>query len=396
MRGMGPPWLDDRGTQEETREERLDEDDEQDHKERREIDPSRAAGGKQLAEGAQQRLGRAVEELHDRVSRVGIDPGDDRRDDHEPLDDGKDRENDVEDGRREGPPEVHAASRGPKRAVPRRTSVAPSSTAISKSWLIPIEISGSGLPSRSASRSRICASCRKKGRAPSGSAVNGGTDITPRRSRCGRARTAEAKVSASAGSAPDLVSSAPRLNSRRTRMRRSSPARSVSRRPASLSRSRLSTTEKYCNANFALLVWSGPISRHWRVGHSLPSASILAAPSATRFSPKRVSPARAAWRTVSTGWVFVTARRETPAGSRPARAAACAMRWRTSWRRAAIAAAESAVTARSRAFRWRPRRGWRGGPPAGSLRAARAGSRNAGSAWPSGPLRRRAASSAPP
>ena len=78
------------------------------------------------------------------------------------------------------PPTFMPRPRGPKRAVPTRTSVAPSSTATAKSWLMPIESSGSGRPKRSASRSRTRAARRKCGRDFSGSASKGGTAIRPR------------------------------------------------------------------------------------------------------------------------------------------------------------------------------------------------------------------------
>ena len=193
------------------------------------------------------------------------------------------------------PPTFTHRSREPKSAVPTRTCVEPSSTATSKSWLIPMESSGKRLPKRSASRSRISLSRRKYGRAPSGSVGEGrhGHEAADLEVREVRARRAASASTSSAG-APDLVSSPPRLTSRRTGNDRFSAASSPSRRTASRSRSRLSITEKHCSAGFALFVWSGPISRHSRPGNSPRSASIFPTPSATRFSPKSVRPARAA------------------------------------------------------------------------------------------------------
>jgi len=69
-----------------------------------------------------------------------------------------------------------------------------------------------------------------------------------------------------------------------------------------------------------------------RAGNSSRIAPILAAPSATRFSPKRVWPAAAAARTVSSPCPLVTARRATPAGSLSARPAARAIAESASFR----------------------------------------------------------------
>src|SRR6266511_2249481 len=160
-----------------------DEDDREDHQERREVDASRAAGRKQAPERTQDRLRGPVEELHDRVARVGVHPGDDRGDDDEPLNDREDGEAHVQDRAHECAADVHAPDLSPKSSVPIRTSVDPSSTATSKSWLIPMDNSGKGLPKRSASRSRISFNRWKYGRASSGSVVKGGTAMRPRTSR---------------------------------------------------------------------------------------------------------------------------------------------------------------------------------------------------------------------
>ena len=63
-------------------------------------------------------------------------------------------------------------------------------------------------------------------------------------------------------------------------------------------------------------------------------AGTLATASWTRFSPSRSRPAATASRSASGGTVFETATRVTPAGSRPARAQAAAIRARTSARAA--------------------------------------------------------------
>ena len=94
---------------------------------------------------------------------------DQRGDDDDPLQTLQRVQQDVDDGAGRRTAHVHAASRGPKRAVPIRTSVEPSSTATAKSWLIPIESSGSGRPNCAASWPRSSMSRRKYGRDFSGS-----------------------------------------------------------------------------------------------------------------------------------------------------------------------------------------------------------------------------------
>ena len=74
----------------------------------------------------------------------------------------------------------HHYARSPKRARPRRTCVAPSSMATSKSSDMPIE--SSRRPRRRASSARR----RKTGRTSSGEAAIGATVIRPRRSMFGR------------------------------------------------------------------------------------------------------------------------------------------------------------------------------------------------------------------
>src|SRR4051794_35636596 len=64
--------------------------------------------------------------------------------------------------------------RGPNKAVPTRTIVAPSSIATSKSPLIPMLNWGSGAPSICSARSRNSRSCRKTGRTVSAFEDHGG------------------------------------------------------------------------------------------------------------------------------------------------------------------------------------------------------------------------------
>src|SRR5262249_37654472 len=63
--------------------------------------------------------------------------------------------------------------RSPKSTRPRRTKVAPSSTATAKSSLIPMERWGSSTPRRRATSSRRSLRARKCGRASAGSATGG-------------------------------------------------------------------------------------------------------------------------------------------------------------------------------------------------------------------------------
>ena len=72
--------------------------------------PAGESGGR--GEGG---LGRAVEELHDRVARIRVHPRDHGRDDHEPLDHRQDGEDHVEDGGPESAPDVHAGPRAEER-----------------------------------------------------------------------------------------------------------------------------------------------------------------------------------------------------------------------------------------------------------------------------------------
>src|SRR5512134_3427198 len=137
------------GVQEEVREKDLQKEDQQDDENGGEVDSARFLRGQDLPERPEDRLGRAVEKLHDRIARIGVHPGDHGGDDHEPLHDRQDREEDLEHRSQKRASDVHAAFLGPKSAVPTRTSVAPSSTATSKSWLIPIESSGIARPETS-------------------------------------------------------------------------------------------------------------------------------------------------------------------------------------------------------------------------------------------------------
>ncbi len=69
---------------------------------------------------------------------------------------------------------------GPKIAVPTRTMVAPSATAISKSWLIPMESSGRGGRSRPGADPEAHATRENTDATLRASAPNGGIAIRPR------------------------------------------------------------------------------------------------------------------------------------------------------------------------------------------------------------------------
>src|SRR5205814_2011294 len=86
--------------------------------------------------------------------------------------------------------------RGPKTAVPTRTSVAPSSIATSKSPLMPIESSAS--PCRSPS----LRSARNHGRAPSASGASGGIAMSPRTRTWPSPATAPSSAPSPSGAAP--------------------------------------------------------------------------------------------------------------------------------------------------------------------------------------------------
>src|SRR5205807_1902600 len=86
--------------------------------------------------------------------------------------------------------------RGPKTAVPTRTSVAPSSIATSKSPLMPIESSAS--PCRSPSLRSV----RNHGRAPSASGASGGIAMSPRTRTWPSAATASSSAPSPSGATP--------------------------------------------------------------------------------------------------------------------------------------------------------------------------------------------------
>ena len=207
--------------------------------------------------------------------------------------------------------------------------VAPSSTATSKSWLMPIDSSASidGSTPSPTSSSRSCRRAVKYGRAASGSSrpaaaasardLHSAAALGPPR---GLASTPRARRRAWSARPPDRPGPAvaPAVRRRRAlvqlrradRPRRPSGSRRSSRRPSSPCSTAGGRSGASARARSAvsLIFWSAS----W-----------------TLFSPKSIWPAAAAARTWSAEKVLETATRRTEAGSRPARPAARAMRSRT-------------------------------------------------------------------
>src|SRR5215813_9878352 len=179
--------------------------------------------------------------------------------------------------------------------------VAPSSTATSKSPLIPID--RSARPCRSAS----LRSARNQPRASSARSTTGGIVISPRTRKPGSAVSASTAVT-------NASTGRPRARARRS----SSRARSM--------RSTECTTSKSSSASRTLLVCRCPTRCH---AAGRPISATLPRASCTRFSPSAVSPAASAARIRPTSTVFDTPTSSTSSGRRPARSAARAMRSRT-------------------------------------------------------------------
>ena len=211
-------------------------------------------------------------------------------------------------------------------AVPSLTIVAPSCTAISKSWLIPIDNSRSraGSVPVFSSVARRSLSCAKYGRAFSGFSKNGGIVMSPtRRAERQRSAALTMSIAASAGT-PCLVASP----ARSTCTSRSGvvPVCAAAASMASSSPT-LSTEWIALNRDAAfrtLFDCSVPIRCHLILRSADPS--IFCRASCTRFSPKSCWPAAAAALTWSRLNVLLTARRRTSPGLRPASLAAIWMR----------------------------------------------------------------------
>ena len=134
-------------------------------------------------------------------------------------------------GRRPAAGSGGGQARAPKRARPTRTIVAPSSTAISKSSLIPIDSSATP---RTAASSRSCANQRP------GVVVRGAARSSGRRRRGRRPRSASTSAGTSCGRAPALLRLLPPGSPPRARGRRGRGGRSRRRarpgRPTASSR----------------------------------------------------------------------------------------------------------------------------------------------------------------
>ena len=244
----------------------------------------------------------------------------------------------IRHGRFLSPAQLRAAR--PKRAVPTRTMVAPSSMATSKSWLIPIDrcgnIDGSPLASRSESRSsrrrREIGSCllrifgqrweQHEPTHPGRAAGSGGVDDLADRVQ-GRAvlrdLSCQVHLDQQVGGCP-LVARSPHPACAADRGCRRCESRRTERRP--------------CAPCFDCK-W--PTKCH--VICSSVDTAIFCRASCTRFSPNSVWPAATAARTCSMPDVFEMATSRMSSGFRPAVRAARVMRDRTADRLAAIVAA---------------------------------------------------------
>src|SRR6266568_5914195 len=225
-----------------------------------------------------------------------------------------------------------AFGRGPNNAVPRRTTVAPSSIATSKSPLMPMLNSGSDAPSRSSQRCFNSCNWRKIGRTFSGSGDQGAMVIRPWISSRASALIASNSASNCSGRYPNLLASPARLTSSKIGIGLADFSAHLSISRASARLSTLSIISNHWTASRHLLDWRCPIIRQRnRLGHK----GIFALASCTLFSPNNLWPRSAAARTTSGGQPLVTANNRTDDGSRPARAHAASMRCRTALKFAA-------------------------------------------------------------
>src|SRR5215208_1573217 len=130
--------------------------------------------------------------------------------------------------RRQIHPFVAHADLAPNSAVPMRTRVAPSSTAISKSFVMPIDSSVAGCPT-SASTSRAARAAAKVGRSTRSSSVNCAIVITPLTRRPTSPVSRSPSARRSSGEKPPLVASPAGFTctSTSTARPRSTPMRSI-------------------------------------------------------------------------------------------------------------------------------------------------------------------------
>src|SRR5712671_3276693 len=225
--------------------------------------------------------------------------------------------------------------------------VAPSSTATSKSALIPIDSSAPNLGRWPRSRSDSSRRARNVGRAFSGRSSSRPIVMRPRTSSRGSSTISSRSACRAAISKPALAASSSTLTWRRTGT--GAPGRaSTASRSSRRARSVESTDWMRLNvssARRALFDWSGPTRCQVAPGTS----GFLASPSWTRFSARIVRPASTAATSRSAGRGFETATSVTPAGSRPARTHAPAI-WSSTRRRASRSRATSAGSDRAGGF----------------------------------------------
>src|SRR3990167_9526776 len=215
---------------------------------------------------------------------------------------------------------------GPKMSVPIRRSVAPSSMAISKSSLMPIESVSQTAPPSCVGRIdwNNSRTCRKQARIFSRSSVSGPMAMRPRSRIRSNSASDRTNAAAASGGTPCLAGSPVGSIWTRASMVRFSFSHSFWIARARSIRSRLWIIEKSRTAGRTLLVWSDP-TRCQRMERSA-SCAALGTASCTRFSAISARPSRTATRTAAGGWPFATAMHAIPPGGRPARAAAARIR----------------------------------------------------------------------
>src|SRR4051794_35260018 len=180
--------------------------------ERREVD--RSARGQKASNRCQQRLRRLEQKTADRPVVRRIDPADQDPADNKQPQHGEQQLDDGEEEAGHGRPSIglpQAGGRSPNRTRPTRTTVAPSSTATSKSSLMPIDSAAPicGVCLRNAWESSR--SARNVGRARSGSDAGRPPVIRPRISSPSSAARPGASAASSSAAKPAFAGSASTL-----------------------------------------------------------------------------------------------------------------------------------------------------------------------------------------
>ena len=214
--------------------------------------------------------------------------------------------------------------RGPNSALPMRTIVAPSAIADSRSAVIPIDSVSAASPAWRArsSRSRRLRNCA---RCSVVSGVSAAIPMNPRKASRGSCATARARSSACAGTQPLLLGSAEMFTCTHTFSAPRPWSRAADRRSAMARRSTLCTHAKWpprrgpcCPAKDRSGAIRPPASR---ASASCPGLLNVVAEGTLAQGVHGTNRLR--------GWVLLTARTDTLPGSRPAAAAAAAIRSRT-------------------------------------------------------------------